>query len=130
MLKPARHRFQQLMAKTGYNSSNAPHIGNVADGSVQLFADQSRGVRIGPGFETSGVLPARWKASLRHDGDAIGIAVRPLRAAWQMPSLHIRGGHSNRSGRKLTWIFPGDLSRIPQSFSFPPRVEYPLPKFL
>jgi hypothetical protein len=118
------------MAKTGYNGSNAPDIGNVADGSVQLFADQSRGVRIGPGFETPGMLPARWKTPLRDDGDAIGIAVRTLRAAWQMPSLPGRSRDSRWSGRTFTWVFPSELYRTPNSCSFPPRVENPLPKLL
>ncbi len=106
MLK--KTRIQEL-AMTGYNSADAPHFGSIADGSVQLFADHSRGVRIQPGFETSALLPARWKASLRDDGGSIGIAVRSLRPDWQMPSLPLRSGPSSRSGRKFTWDFPSDL---------------------
>jgi hypothetical protein len=96
------HFHRALIAKKSYNSIDAPHVGIIADGSVQLFADQSRGVRIGLGFKNSALLPARWKASLRDDGDAIGIAVRSLRAVWQMPFFPGRSHDSRCSGRELT----------------------------
>ena len=58
-----------------YNDPDASHVGNSADGSAQLSADQSGGFRIGCGLETSGVLPAWWKACLRDDGESIGAVV-------------------------------------------------------
>jgi hypothetical protein len=66
---------------------NAPHFGNPADGSVQLFADQPGGVRSGCGVEPSGVLPPQWKASLRDDGEPIGVVVGSNSADRQMPVL-------------------------------------------
>jgi len=70
-----------------YNDSNAPGVGNIADGCVQLSADQPSAIRIGRGVEPAGVLPSRRKASLRDDGKRIGIAVRSLAAGCQMPFL-------------------------------------------
>src|ERR1035441_3057313 len=98
----ASHFHRALIAKKSYNSIDAPHVGIIADGSVQLFADQSRGVRFRPGLKVSGVLPSRRKTPLRDDGDANGITVRSLPAAWQVPSVPIRRSHSSPSGRKFT----------------------------
>jgi len=70
-------------------------MGNTADGSVQLFTDQSGGVCLGCGFETSGVLPARRKASLRNDGEPIEIVVGSFIEVWSMLLLSGRQSRSS-----------------------------------
>jgi len=54
-----------------YNNPDASHIGNSADESAQLSADQSGSFRIGRGLEASGLLPTCRTASLCDDGEPV-----------------------------------------------------------
>jgi hypothetical protein len=113
-----------------YNDCHAAHLRNAAGGSFRLFADQPGGVRIGCGVETSGVLQAWRKASLRDDGEPIGIVVRSRRAGWQMRFLSGRSGDSRESNCKFAWSFPGDLCRAQQSSGFATADGSALPNIL
>jgi hypothetical protein len=114
----------------GYNEPNAPRIGNLAAGSVQLFADQSSGAGVGPGVEPPGMLPPRRKTSLRNDGDAIGIAVRSFASNSPMLQLPVLWRDCGQPGGKPAWTFTIRSYRILQLFSFSSSDGNPLFKLL
>jgi hypothetical protein len=90
------------------NNRNAPHFGNPAGVSHQLFAGRPGVVRSGCGFGTSSLLQARRKASLHDDGDPIGIA--GCRSAdRKMRSLSLERCRSCYSSCGSAGAFPGSL---------------------
>jgi hypothetical protein len=106
-------------ASSEYNQWNAPHLCNAAGGSVQLFADQSGGVRIGCRLKAPGVLQTRREACLRDEGDRIRRRQWPPWAR-SMPFLSYREGDAARPDFKFTRSFPSYLCRTPQSSGFAP----------
>jgi len=85
-----------------YNSANETDGGDSADGSVQLLADQSGGVRVGRGLETPSVLPPQWTTSLREYGERVGILFGTRFAIRQMRPFSSGASCSSESNRKFT----------------------------